>query len=61
MVLFHDVHKEVLCTMAKHRVPGADMDEVMYADDTICIGTDTKSINKMLASIENRRIIRTET
>ena len=36
----------------KHRVPGADFDEVMYADDTICISEDTKTMNNFIQEIE---------
>ena len=35
--LFHDVHKNIDDTLSRGRVPGADFDEVTYADDTICI------------------------
>ena len=38
--------------MAEQRIPGGTFDEVMYADDTICIGTDTRKINQMLEAIE---------
>ena len=34
------------------RIPGAEFDEVLYADDTICMSTDTRVINKTLANIE---------
>ena len=50
--IFNDVHTKLGAGMAKGRVPGADFDEVMYADDTICISTDTRWMNKMLAEIE---------
>ena len=33
-------------------MPGANFDEVLYADDTILISTDTRVINKLLAKIE---------
>jgi len=38
--------------MAGHRASGATFDEVLFADDTICISRDTKSMNKMLKAIE---------
>ena len=53
-VLFHDIHKELDGELIKHRIPGANFDEVMYADDTICISTDTRTMNKFLASIEQK-------
>ena len=51
-VMFHDVHKDDSMRVALKRIPGADFDEVMYADDTICMSTDTKVINDTLAKIE---------
>ena len=38
--------------LKKHRVPGADFDEVTYADDTICISRCIKTINEFIESIE---------
>ena len=51
-VLFHDVHKDDTINDCLKRVPGANFDEVLYADDTILISTDTRVINKLLAKIE---------
>ena len=50
--MFHDVHQETDKYLENQRVPGADFDEVTYADDTICISTDTKAMNKLLEAIE---------
>ena len=50
--IFHDVHQETDRYLANHRVPGADFDEVTYADDTICISTDTLAMNTFLEAIE---------
>ena len=38
--------------MIKHRIPGIDFDEVLYADDTICVSTNTAAMNRLLAAIE---------
>ena len=38
--------------LKKHRVPGADFDEVTYADDTICISRCIKTMNEFIESIE---------
>ena len=35
-----------------HREPGAGIDEVTYADDTICISTDTKALNAFVQAVE---------
>ena len=52
-VMFHDVHEADTIQVALKRIPGADFDEVLYADDTIIMSTDTKVINKTLAKIES--------
>ena len=41
-VMFEDIHERMGTKLTQHRVPGANFDEVVYADDTLCIGTDTK-------------------
>ena len=51
-VMFHDVHKLDIRQVNLKRIPGADFDEVLYADDTICMSTDAKVINRTLANIE---------
>ena len=51
-VMFHDIHGQDSQGLDRHRIIGANYDEVLYADDTICISTDTKAMNKLLASIE---------
>ena len=50
--LFHDVHLKVDEERKKHRVPGADFDEVTYADDTICISKDIAAMNHFIKAIE---------
>ena len=50
--MFYDVHQETDTYLANQRVQGADFDEVTYPDDTICISTDTKAMNKFLEAIE---------
>ena len=51
-VMFHDVHSLDSRDVTMKRIPGAEFDEVLYADDTICMSTDTRVINKTLANIE---------
>ena len=51
-VMFHDVHEKTDEILRRNRVPGADFDEVTYADDTICISTSTKAINEFVKLIE---------
>ena len=50
--LFHDVHQTMDEELKKHRVPGADFDEVAYADDTVCISRSIKTMNDFTKSIE---------
>lgn len=51
-VMFEDIHYQIHSYMAIQRVPGTNFDEVVYADQTICIGTDTRKINILLKAIE---------
>lgn len=51
-VIFNDIHYKIDGQMAIQRVPGTNYDEVVYADDTICIGTDTRKLNLLLKEIE---------
>ena len=52
--MFYDVHTELDSILATQRVPGAEFDEVTYADDTICITTSTEATNKFLKTIEEQ-------
>ena len=38
--------------MAEHRVPGKNEDEVVSADDTICMAEDENATNRLLAEID---------
>jgi hypothetical protein len=51
-VMFHDIHEGDPQNIVRHRIPGTTFDEVLYADDTICVSTDTRAMNKLLADIE---------
>ena len=51
-VMFNDIHDKLKHNTVTKRVAGPEFAEVMYADDTICISTDTKMMNRMLAAIE---------
>eukprot|EP00969_Alexandrium_andersonii_P265082 11715626-Alexandrium_andersonii.AAC.1 len=52
-VLFHDVHKEDIVHTAGQRIEGMEADEVLYADDTICIAQTDAAMNRLLATIES--------
>ena len=50
--LFHDVHNNDKLNLRQQRVIGMEADEVLYADDTICISQDEECMNKLLQEIE---------
>lgn len=50
--MFHDVHERVDRQLTQHRVPGAEFDEVTYADDAICISANTRALNEFVKAIE---------
>ena len=51
-VLFHDVHDQDKIRTGRQRVTGTIGDEVLYADDTICITQTVAAMNRLLAAIE---------
>ena len=48
ITLFYDVHQKLDTELARNRVPGADFDEVTYADDTICISRSREATSNFL-------------
>ena len=50
-VMFADVKKEMRGLGLKYRINGAHFDEVLFADDTICLSTNTRAMNRMPAAI----------
>ena len=50
--MFIDAKTNMKQTLIKQRVPGADFDEVMYADDTILVSESTKTMNLFIRQIE---------
>ena len=48
----YDVHQETDTYSESRRIPGANFDEVTYADDTICMSTDTNTMNKFFEAID---------
>ena len=55
--MFEDVHQIIGNKLEENRVPGAYVDEVTYADDTICFSIDTTTINKFIKVIEEQWFI----
>ena len=50
--LFDDIHVGDPQNLIKHWISGIDFGEVVYADDTICMSTGTRTMNQLLKSIE---------
>ena len=50
--LFHDIHIGDPHNLIPNRICGANFDEVVYADDTICVSTSTAAMNLFLKDIE---------
>ena len=44
VLLFKDIHKSDHLKLIPHRVQGMDTDEILYADDTICISEDEAAL-----------------
>ena len=51
-VMFHDIHEEDHLNLIRYRPNNCNFDEILYADDTILVSTDTRAMNKLLAEIE---------
>jgi hypothetical protein len=52
--LFYDAHQKLDTEFARNRVPGADFDEVTYADDTICISRSIKAANNFTKQLKKK-------
>ena len=50
--MFHDIHTESVAKKMENRLPNTNFDEVLYADDTICISKNAKVLQKILGLIE---------
>ena len=51
-IMFADVKTQLRGSGYQYRIRGLNFDEVLFADDTICISHDTKAMNRMLKTIE---------
>ena len=54
-VMFNGIYQDDKQNRIKHRIPGTTYDEVLYADDIICVPTNTMALNKLLALVEEER------
>ena len=50
--MFNDINENDAPNLAKQRIKGTDIDEVLYADDTICFTQTQAGMNKLLRAIE---------
>ena len=50
--LYCDVHRDDLPGTQRQRMPGQSQDEVLYADDTICVTQTAAAMNRLLRAIE---------
>ena len=51
-VMFADINKDDNLKLVQHRPPGATFDEVLYADDTICVSENEHALNWLLEQLE---------
>lgn len=51
-VIFHDIHQADTQAFQQQRVTGTEFDEVLYADDTVCIAQTERAMNRLLAATE---------
>eukprot|EP00973_Karenia_brevis_P005566 759451-Karenia_brevis.AAC.1 len=50
--MFHDIHNKMDKHMKQHRVTNTNFDEVLFADDTICISESAQALSKFLQTIQ---------
>lgn len=51
-VMFHDIHKDDKAQAKTQRFEGLISDEVLYADDTICVTKTKPAMNRLINEIE---------
>ena len=50
--LFHDIHQQDQMSMEEHRIQGTHCDQVLYADDTICMSEDEDAMERLIHAVE---------
>lgn len=53
-VMFYDVHKDDKAHTVRQRFEGMGNDEILYADDTICVTKTIPAMNRLVAEIEKQ-------
>eukprot|EP00975_Prorocentrum_lima_P061546 12880533-Prorocentrum_lima.AAC.1 len=51
-VMYYDIHHDDQVRTTRQRVRGTEADEVLYADDTVCIGQTVAAMTRLLHAIE---------
>ena len=51
-VLFHDIHCQNWRNISGGRVPGISFTELLYADDTVLVAKDTRTVHTLLHALE---------
>ena len=46
--IFHDIHEELEDELIPHRVKNANFDEILFADDTICVSENAAALTTLL-------------
>ena len=50
--LFHDIHHRDHLRTHEHRIEGTTHDQVLYADDTICMSENEEAMTRFIQAIE---------
>ena len=50
--LFHDIHHRDHLRTREHRIEGTTHDQVLYADDTICMSENEETMTRLIQAIE---------
>ena len=53
-MIYQNVHADSDPDMYMHRIDGLEQQEVLYADDTLLLGTDAASLQSYLACLERQ-------
>ena len=52
--IFHDIHEEIDEELIPHRIKNATFDEILFADDTICVSENAQALTLLLHKIQEK-------
>ena len=52
--IFHDIHDDIEDTIIPHRAKNATFDEILFADDTICVSENAEALTLLLHKIQEK-------